>query len=278
MRLFKKLYDYQKDNLRIEFILEEERYYYFYINQELSDKDLNRRTRKKLKEENAKLQNNPDLLKEKIYNAKVSKRFKFLNSKGYSCTSFEYLGQVNGTMSKEMEIFLTNLTSKEGVLLGIHRVKQQGDVKKVIEDILTNGLILNGHTGSGVGYNDFSRPNLENSISYYPDNKTIIKELMYANEYKASVGAILIEIPDSDLNIENLFYIDDNALLRLNPKYIVGFIPVDEKHHISKIIKKSDFKKNDAKPTNSNYDTILNFYNQMYFNNEDNNDIGGKVL
>lgn len=101
---------------------------------------------------------------------------------------------------------------------------------------------MTGHLGSGVVGN----PELRNNVSYYPDNTTIIKELMYADTYKESIGSILIRIPDYDLR-ENIFITDINGLIRLNPKYNVGFVPVNN-HKIERILKAEDLEM--SKPIN----------------------------
>lgn len=76
------------------------------------------------------------------------------------------------------------------------------------------------------GHHDGSIPNsgeLQNNVSYYVDNKTIIKELIYANHFKNSKGSILIRIPDNDL-LGNISILDKDGGTRLNPKYIVDYV------------------------------------------------------
>ena len=176
-----------------------------------------------------------------------------LKSLGFSCDSFEYLGPAQGTMSREMEALLSRLISEENVLLGIHRIGDN-DSKEKIEDILTNGLEITGHLG-GVAQ---SNKELKNNVSYYPNNKTIIKELMYADKYKNSKGSILIRIPDEDLK-QNIFINTSDGETRLNPKYIVGYVPVYKNHHLELIttletIKKSKYSYNFQNTINENKD------------------------
>lgn len=254
MSLFTKTYDYEKDFLRKIFVLDEKKYFYFYGDKKLEDSELTHRSKKILKKENDQLVNNPQVLTEEIKNAKVKERFLFLQSQGYNRPGFEYFGPVEGTMSPDMETFLTNLTKKENVLLGIHRVQYTTNIDSIVTDVLTKGLILSGHINSGTVIQNFNYSDLANNISYYPNNQIIIKELMYANVYKNSVGSFLIEIPDSKLHSDDLLYLDENKTLRLNPKYIIGFVPIDKKHHINGIIKASDLNYNS---THKNASTSL---------------------
>ena len=97
-------------------------------------------------------------------------------------------------MSKQMEDLLNRLVTENDVLLGIHRIGNNDSPEK-IEDILKNRLEITGHLGGAAQ----SNKELKNNVGYYPNNKTIIKELMYADKYKNSKGSILIRIPDTDL-------------------------------------------------------------------------------
>lgn len=242
MKLFNKGLDLEKDRLRIEFDLEEMKYIVYQGWNIIPFDKLNKKSQKLLQNRNYGLINNPDLLKQEINTAKIKLRFDKLKSMGYSCDSFEYLGENKGTMSKKMEEYLTRLTSEENILLGIHRVGQEASMQK-INDILTNGLLMTGHLDGAAQINK----DLKQNVSYYPDNKTIIKELMYADTYKNSKGSFLIRIPDDDLK-GNIYIKDTNGSIRLNPKYILGYIPLEENHHIEKVITKpkniSSFKYN----------------------------------
>lgn len=242
--IFQRKMDIEKDHLRVKFNLNTRRYDVYYGVKLLSYDDLTSRSRKIIDKKNKLLQTETDLLMQELERAKTSERFGKLKSLGYSCDSFEYLGPVNGTMSKQVEELLNNLLSEENVLLGIHRIGSDDSPNK-IEDILVNGLEISGHLGSGVQ----SAKQLKNNVSYYPNNKTIIKELMYANKYKNSKGSILVRIPDVDLT-QNIFIIDDQGRTRLNPKYIVGYIPVSENHHLETIIT--------SKQYNQTYDYSFN--------------------
>lgn len=258
MSIFSKKWDYKKDYLRLEFILEKQQYVYFYGSQELSYDDLSRRTKKYLDEKNKKL-SDKNILMEKIKYAQRIKRKQFLELKGYGCDGFEYLGENKGTMSQEMENFLTNLVKTENILLGIHRVGRANMEK--IKDMLENGIQLSGHLGSGM----YSPVEISNNVSFYSDNEVIIKELMYADQYKFSIGSILIEIPYNDLE-KDVCIIDHEGFSRVNPKYIVGYIPVEENHHISKIVRASDFKQD----INEEIDyPFIDYYSDNYVDEEE---------
>ena len=149
---------------------------------------------------------------------------------GYTCHSFEYLGKANGTMSKQMEELLEKLTNEKNILLGIHRIKEY-TTQEAIDDILANGLKMTGHFDGSIP----TSRELQNSVSYYVDNKIVIKELMYTNQFKNSKGSILIRIPDEELT-KNIYITDKNGGIRLNPKYIVGYVPLYNNNHLEDII------------------------------------------
>ena len=235
MGLFSKKYDLELDPIRLEFNLEEKKYCPFYGPMPLKIEQLNRKSRKLLNEKNQMLIDNPVLMEQQIRIINEIKRFRVLKDLGYTCDTFEYLGEVNGSMSPEVEVFLNRITSEPGVLIGIHRVGKY-ITKDDIIDILNNGLKMTGHLGGAAGGQSI----LSNNVSYYPNNKTVIKELMYANNYKESIGSILIRIPDKDL-AGDIFIIDDAGFTRLNPKYNIGFVPVDNTHHLDRIIKPEDY-------------------------------------
>ena len=185
----------------------------------------------------------------------------YLEAKGINCHSFEYLGEVKGTVAPNLEVFLNNLVDKENMIVGIHRVGRCKD--EDIKDILENGLILTGHLSSGA--KSFTS-SLSDNISFYPNNRTIIKELMYADCYKSSRGSILVLIPLDKLN--DTCYADENGFLRLRPEYIVGFVSVYENHHIKNIIRASDFKKEVFSGMNDHFKDYIKVLNEYYENNE----------
>lgn len=230
MGLFEKKFDIVEDHLRIVFNPKEKSYDVYYGTTLIPDSKLSRKSKKYIENENNKLRINPDILADEMERVTTRQRFDKLKSLGYSCDSFEYLGPADGTMSKQMEDLLNRLVAENDVLLGIHRIGNDDSPEK-IEDILKNGLQITGHFDGATQ----SNKELKNNVGYYPNNKTIIKELMYADKYKNSKGSILIRIPDADLE-QTIFVVDSNGSTRLNPKYIVGYVPLCENHHLETII------------------------------------------
>lgn len=257
MGIFERKFDIEKDRLRVVFNPNTMQYDTFYGKDLIPYEKLKRSSKKNINEKNQQLQIDPNILKKEMEIAQSKERFHKLSSLGFSCDSFEYLGSVNGTMSSKIEDLLNQLTSEKDVLLGIHRIGLDNSEEK-IKDILINGLKMTGHGNGSVQ----SPKELKNNVSYYPDNKIIIKELMYANQYKNSKGSILIKIPDTDLTKE-MFVIGQDGTLRLNPKYIVGYIPLEENHHLETIITVDEIKRN-----NSQYDYIFENNRQINYDFE----------
>ena len=225
------LYDIKKDNLEIKFNRVEKKYVAYLPTGEIVF-DLNRRSEKVLGKKNKELLLNPTLLEEELGVALSLERYKKLKDLGYLCNSFEvlYSERSNECMSTEMAEFLDTLVNEEDVLLGIHRTGSCG--LDEIADILKYGLTMTTLNGSTTN----SPIHLMNNVSYYPNNNTIIKELINADTYKDSLGSILIRIPDEDLS-KNIFMIDsESGQFILDPLYIVGFVPVEENGKISEII------------------------------------------
>ena len=67
---------------------------------------------------------------------------------------------------------------------------------------------------------------------------------MYADLYKDSVGSILIKIPDNVLESGEDIFVHDGIANRLNPKYIIGYVPLYKEHHIENIIFNPKFYEN----------------------------------
>lgn len=230
MGLFDKKYDVDKDKLMRQF-LPDEGYYYVKViagkKVKIGSSELNSKTNRLLKEENQKLASDRELLEKEAKRFYLAERQRKLEKLGYPCHSFEYLGEVQGSISPLMQDFL----------LGVHRVKK-GVSMADIGDILENGLIIYGHLAGATN----SKRDLASTVSYYPDNRTVLKELMYANEYKNASGSILIRIPDEDLEKDDDIYITAGNNVRVNPKYILGFVPVDKNHYVDRLVTKTDLK------------------------------------
>lgn len=238
MGLFDKKFDI-KDDFLMRMFSPDKGYYYVKSDgrefHEIGVDKLNRRSLKELKRANISLQEDRELLEKELHQYKISKRFDKLKSLGFSTIGFEYLGPVNGSISPMLRDELEQLVSEENVLVGIHRTKHDTSVE-AISDILNNGLRIDGHMGGMVA----SEKKLSDTVSYYPDNSTVIKEAMYANVYKNSSGSIIIRIPDEDLADTSKIYISDGNDVKVNPKYILGYIPVTADHHIDRMYTKSD--------------------------------------
>ena len=248
MGLFNKKYDYIKDNLELVFNADLKKYELLLNGSSVNYQYLNNKTKKYLVEKNNFLASHSYMVAfemSKISEKQSKDRRLFLESNGYNCSSFEYLGKNNGTMSPSLEKYLSHLISLNNVLIGINRVGNLPD--EYIIDNLLNGILMTSHSGSGV----VSNPRLSDNVSYYPDNTVIIKELMYANAYKNSKGSILIKIPDSDLQNSDILISDNTGKIRLNPKYILGYVPVSSNHHIESIITREDILK--ERRTQNNY-------------------------
>lgn len=197
---------------------------------------LNRRSLRELKRINLNLSNDKELYDKELQQYKALERSRKLASLGYTCNCFECFGMTDGTISSPLKEELEDLVSQDDVLIGIHRTKDSTTLED-IADVLSNGLIIFGHMGGGVS----TPKSLSNTVSYYPDNRTILKEIVCARTYKNSSGSILLRIPDEDLKDPNKVYFhDDDNNLRVRPKYILGYLPVFDDRHVDRMYTKDD--------------------------------------
>lgn len=240
MGLFEYKFDKEYSHIRLEFNYDTMQYVYYYAEVEIPFDKLNFRTKRTLKKENQKLIDNPELLESFKVKKKQMEKEAFIESFGIDLHPFQTLGGTGGTMSDEMKVFLDDLLSQEDVLIGIHRIGSNDSIA-IIEDVLTNGLKLTGHQNGAI----YGTNTLSNNISFYYDNNIIRDELMYANAYKDSKGSYLIRIPLYDLEEGMCYRVDENGMLRINPLYILGYVPVNDKH-IDKLITKATL--NNLKP------------------------------
>lgn len=200
--------------------------------------DLSRRTKKVLELENKKLKEDKDKLNNELKIIKSVNRFHTLKSLGFAPTSFEIRSSKPGSISDELYDYLLPILEQDDHLIGISRVYS---TDSNIEDTFENGFSLTGHSSSGAG----ATPELSYNVSYYSDNMKIINELEFANAYKNSNGSFLFDFPFEDLeNKENLYVEYNDGSVRINPKYVIGFVPCDESHNIDTIIKRSDYLEN----------------------------------
>lgn len=235
LMFFLKKYNIWGDRLIRRFDFRNSCYYYTKMENgifvEINYDQLDRQSKKQLLLENKELLMNKDKLENIVNTYRSAERSNYLKSIGFSCHSTEWLGPVEGTISDSLNDYLDNLLSEENVLIGIHRVGNYFS-QEMIDDIFNNGLIMTGDITRGFCS---SVASLDKNIGYYSDNKIIKKELMYADTFKNSVGSILIRIPDASLERNDDIMIEFEGITRLNPKYIVGYVPVYSNHHIDDI-------------------------------------------
>lgn len=235
--IFKKKFNIEQDRLMRKIDIAKRCYYYikyFKANEYviINYDDLDRKSKKQLLMENRELAINDDLYMKEVETYKEKNRYDYLKKLGFPCQSFEVLAhEGNGSISNDMNNYLDELLSEDNVLVGIHRVGNNFNKEKM-DDIFNNGLKITGHMDGAVATNR----DLSNNVSYYPNNKKIKKELMYANYYKSSVGSILIRIPDEKLEENNDILLKINDEVRLNPKYIIGYVPLYENNTLKNII------------------------------------------
>lgn len=240
--LFFKGLNIEKNQLIRKFDINSKTYYYAKLENgnfiPIDYEQLDKKSQKKLLQENRELLTNQDLLMSEINKVKSVTRFNYLKSLGYVCDSFEYLGTIKGTISNGLNQYLDTLLAEEDVLIGIHRVGDNFD-NTTMNDIFSNGLKITGHMDSLVSSNKL----LKDNVSYYASNKVIKKELMHANGYKASKGSILIRIPDTELEKNKDILLITDTEVRLNPKYIIGYVPIYENNHLENIIYNQNYLK-----------------------------------
>ena len=235
--IFKKKLNIDQDRLMRKIDIDKRCYYYVkYLKANeyniINYDDLDRKSKKQLLMENKQLMTDDKLYLKEVEKYKEILRREYLQKLGLSCNSFEVLGNPgNGSISDTMNQYLDNLLSEDNVLIGIHRVGRYFS-KEIMNDIFNNGLKITGHFDGTV----VTPRELSNNVSYYPNNHTIKKELVYANAYKSSVGSILIRIPDKKLEENNDILLNVNNEIRLNPKYIIGYVPLYENNTIKDII------------------------------------------
>lgn len=206
-----------------------------------------------LRQKNEELQENPLLMQKLMHESENSERTEKLRELGFPCSSFEVLSTNRTTknISPEIKDWLEDLTNKENVLIGIHRTGTA--TLDQISEMLRGGLIVNSLNGGTTT----SSIHLMNTVSYYSNNETIIKEVLCADAYKDSLGSIIVKIPDEELTT-NIFMIDsETGTFYLDPEYIVGFMPVGPEGTITEVISyyySNDPSKPFIKPLTAIYD------------------------
>lgn len=245
MGLFSKKYDYEKESLRYEFDLEEDKYCFYKNGKRLADKEITLNSRRFLKRKNKLTDEQKEQRRAVARNVKAQEEERMArkeaidrrkeNGMDLKYGSFEIESLSDPKYSPEVKDFLEDLTDekKNGeYVLGIHRI---GPSENHLESIFSQGIKVQGHmTGAAKG-----TPDLGNTVGYYPSNKTIMKEVAFAYAYKESKGSIVVKIPKEDIIANNIYVTDEEGKnIYLNPKYIVGYFPVEEDKTVSQIVTK----------------------------------------
>ena len=253
------------DRIYLQFNEKTRQYEFFQFGELIPYKKLDKYAKEFLDSHNNDLKNNPELVEKELakieYERKVDEREKKLEDMGYTCSSTMFISDLPiSPINSEFSQKLDNMLSEENVLYGIHRVGDTSD--KGIMDILENGLEMTGHGW----FVDQSALELNQNVGYYPDNMQIKSELICAHGYKGSKGSLLIRIPDEDLKTGDIFITEEKKFKRLNPKYIVGYVPIIMKQNgtvtIDKILTLKDFKQIKEPEIKENKQTTVN--NQLY--------------
>jgi len=249
MGLFKKKYDYENDRLQYKYDLETDQYYCSAIGgSKIDSKMLNFKTRRLLKKKNRMTEQDRESARalarhEKLQLEDFKRRSQAIDQRrangwpalGYD--SFEVLGtpQIGDRFSPEVRGYLEDLTAEEknaDYIVGIHRI---GDSEEHLESLLSQGIKVQGHMmGAAKG-----KPELGNTVGYYPNNTTIMKEVAHAHEYKSSRGSIVVKIPKEDIIAGSIYVTDEQGKdMYLNPEYIVGYFPIEDDRTVSQMVTK----------------------------------------
>ena len=229
------------DNDRLEIVFDGDKGIYKYIKYEGYDaKEINYNkldtiSKEKLNLYNEQLKNNKGLYEIEKKEWQNQKRTEKLKEMGYSLGTIEVGFKGSGSINSNLYKYLIELATQKNNLLGLHRVGSHFN-QNIQEDIFNNGLTIFGHLGIN------SSKTLSDSVSYYSDNDSVIAELLGAHGYKDSVGSILVSIPDSALEAGNDILIKTDKGTKLNPKYIVGYVPWYNGNHLENIIKNPNFE------------------------------------
>lgn len=247
MGIFSKKLDYEENSLRYEFDLNQDKYCFYKNGEIIEDKMLNTRSKRFLNKKNRLTEEEKENCRKVAKNVKKQKaemedRKNCIDQRkevglDLKYNSFEVESVNPPKISNDVKEYLETLTDEKknsDYVLGIHRI---GALDEHVENILEDGILVQGHMmGAAKG-----NPNLDNTVGYYPNNKTIIKEIGLAYAYKNSKGSVVVKIPKEDI-IANNIYVENNEHMYLNPKYIVGYFPVEEDKTVEKIVTKENIK------------------------------------
>ena len=248
MGIFSKKYDYENERLQYKYDLETDEIYFARKGERVSREQLNLRSRRVLKKKNRMTEEERKkqrLLAEhekkqieefKKRNAAIEER----NSNGWPTLQYDSFEVLDGKgfetrYSPEVKEYLEELTSEENnaeYLVGIHRMDSS---KANLDKIFEQGIVILGHEGGAAK----GTPELKNTVGYYPSNKIIMKEVACADQYKSSTGSIVVKIPKEDIVANNIYVTDEEGKdMYLNPKYIMGYFPIEDDKTVSQIVTK----------------------------------------
>jgi len=249
MGLFSKKYDYERDGLRYEFDLGEDKYCFYKNGVRLSDKEISLASRRFLKKKNNLTPDEKEQRRAVARNVRAQEEDRIKRKEAIDkrreagidlkYDSFEVDSTEQPKFSEEVRTYLDDLTSEEKdgeYVLGIHRI---GVSEEHLADIFNQGIKVQGHMmGAAKGI-----PELKNTVGYYPSNRTIMKEVAYAYAYRQSKGSIVVKIPKEDIASNNIYVTDEEGKdMYLNPKYIVGYFPIEEDRTVATIVTKDKLK------------------------------------
>lgn len=264
MGIFSKKYDYEIDGIRYEFDLKEDRYCFFKDDKIIENDKMNLRSKRFLKNKNRMTEQQKEenrkiamiVKKNKEESEKIKKAIEDRKNNGIDLnySSFEVMTTKEPKLSKDVKMYLDDITCQkenDKYVVGIHRI---GSTEEHLESILNSGILIQGHMmGAAKG-----KPELNNTVSVYPLNETIVKEVGFAYTYKDSKGSVVVKIPKEDIVSKNIYITDDNKNTYLDPKYIIGYFPIEEDKTVDKIVTKDNLKEymNKRKEDAKEYITI----------------------
>ena len=148
-----------------------------------------------------------------------------------------------GYMSDELGDELDELFLDDDYIIGIHRTGYTPMDDKTIDDIFSKGLINNGHIMQGGGTGNYS---IENTVSLFYDFTIMNGQLKAAHGYKGSMGCVIVKIPKSylgkkDGDIKPIYYID-GGVVKLLPEFVYGYVSVNEKGELGRLINNPKYK------------------------------------
>lgn len=230
---------YELQHYILDFNPETNNYCYYDNGKPVDYENLPKNLQRNLDIKNAGLLKNPDLIIKEVRGVKLRTRFEELKEMGLTLEATKYRSKIpTSPIPSDFSDKLDNMLSEENVLYGIHRIGSSSDDD--VLDILEHGLIITGATSSGV-----CKYGLDYNVGFYLDNIDIKTELLNASGFRDSKGSILIRIPDDDLS-GGRYLIEKDGELRLDPRFIVGYVPLvfndDGTVTIDKILSLSQLK------------------------------------